>query len=112
LKPGTLPRVIGTISCYDLVAVLLSATAVLMILCAVSLAAWRLFVHSHGVFASVTLGGDCLWLSGAGVLLGCGGFLACRVLEGRSYVRSWVLYVYALAFFVFSFVLLIEWFGS
>ena len=110
MKPVTLPRVRATITCYDLVAALLSATAVLTILCAASLAAWLVLVHSHGVFASATLGAGRLWLSGAGALLGCGGFLACRVLEGRSYMRSWVLYVYAFAFLVFSFVLLMEWF--
>ena len=110
MKPVTLPRVRATITCYDLVAVLLSATAVLTIFCAASLAAWLVLVHSHGVFASAALGAGHLWLSVAGALLGCGGFLACRVLEGRYYMRSWVLYVYAFAFLVFSFVLLMEWF--
>jgi hypothetical protein len=110
LKPVTLPRVRAAITCYDLAAVLLRATAVLTIVCAASLAAWRVLVHSHAIFGSFTFGVGRQWLSVAGALLGCGGFLACRVLEGRSNVRRWVLYVYGFGFFVFGLVLLMEWF--
>ena len=110
MKPVTLPRVRAAMTCYDLAAVLLRAAAVVTIVCAVSLASWQVLVHPHGVFGSFTFGVGHLWLSGAGALLGCGGFLACRVLEGRSAVRRWVLYVYGFAFLVFSLVLLMEWF--
>jgi hypothetical protein len=97
-------------TCHDLAAVLLRATAVATIVCAACLASWQVLVHSHVIFGSFTVGVGRLWLSGAGTLLGCGGFLACRVLEGRSDVRRWVLYVYGFAFLVFSLVLLMEWF--
>ena len=110
LKPVTLLRVRAAMTCYDLAAVLLRATAVVTIVCAASLASWQVLVHSHAVFGSFTFGVGRGWLSGAGALLGCGGFLACRVLEGRSHVRRWVLYVYVFAFLVFSLVLLMEWF--
>lgn len=110
MKPVTLPRVRAGMSCYDLAAVLLSATAVVTIVCAVVLAAWQVLVDSHAISASFTFGAGCLWLRGAGAFLGCGGFLACRVLDGRSYMRRWALYVYAFAFLVFSLVLLMEWF--
>src|SRR5215469_722079 len=95
---------------YDLAAVLLRAMAVVTMICAASLASWQVLVHSHAIFGSFTFGLGRLWLSGAGSLLGCGGFLACRVLEGRSDVCRWVLYVYGFAFLVFSLVLLMEWF--
>ena len=110
MKPVTLPRVRAAITCYDLAAVLLRATAVVTILGAAVLAAWQVLAHSHAIFGSFTFGVGRLWLSGAGSLLGCGGFLACRVLEGRFDVRRWVLYVYGFAFLVFSLVLLMEWF--
>jgi hypothetical protein len=97
-------------TCYDLCAVVLRATAVVTIAWAASLASWQVLVHSHAIFGTFTFGVGGLWLSGAGALLGCGGFLACAVLEGRSDVRGWVLYVYAFAFLVFSLVLLMEWF--
>jgi hypothetical protein len=97
-------------TCNDLAGVLLRATAVVTILFAASLAAWQVLVHSPGIFGSFTFGVGRLWVSGGGALLGCGGFLACRVLEGRSDVRRWVLYVYGFAFLVFSLVLLMEWF--
>jgi hypothetical protein len=110
LKPVTLPRVRAAMTCYDLAAVLLRATAVVTIVWAASLASWQVLVHSHAIFGSFTFGVGRLWLSGAGALFGCGGVLACRVLEGRSDVRRWVLYVYGFAFLVFSLVLLMEWF--
>lgn len=110
MKPVTLPRVRAAITCYDLAAVLLRATAVVTIVCGASLAFWQVLVPSDAIFGSFTFGVGRLWLSGAGALLGCGGFLACRVLEGRSGVRRWVLYVYGFAFLVFSLVLLMEWF--
>lgn len=110
MKPVTLPRVRAAMTCYDVAAVLLRATAVVTIVCAAVLAAWQVLAHSHGMFASFTFGVGRLWLGGAGALLGCGGFLACRVLEGRSHTRRWVPYVYAFAFLVFSLVLLMEWF--
>jgi hypothetical protein len=110
LKPVTLPRVRAAMNCYDLAAVLLRATAVVAIVCAASLASWQVLLPSHAIFGSFAFGVGRLWLSGAGALLGCGGFLACRVLEGRSDVRRWVLYVYGFAFLVFSLVLLMEWF--
>ena len=97
-------------TCYDLAAVLLRATAVVTIVGAATLASWQVLVHSHPILGSFTFGVGLLWLSGAGALLGCGGFLACRVLEGRSDVRRWVLYVYGFAFLIFSLVLLMEWF--
>jgi len=97
-------------TCYDFPAVLLRATAVVTIVCAASLASWQVLVHSQAILGSFTFGVGLLWLSGAGALLGCGGFLACRVLEGRSDVRRWVPYVYGFAFLVFSLVLLMEWF--
>jgi hypothetical protein len=97
-------------TCYDLAAVLLRATAVVTIVCAASLASWQVLVPSQAIVGSFTFGVDRLWLIGAGALIGCGGFLACRVLEGRSDVRRWVLYVYGFAFLVFSLVLLMEWF--
>jgi hypothetical protein len=109
LKPVTLPRVRAAMTSYDLAAVLLRPTAVGTIVWAASLASWQVLVHSHASFGSFTFGLGRLWLSG-GALLGCGGFLACRVLEGRSDVHRWVLYVYGFAFFVFSLVLLMEWF--
>ena len=109
LKPVTLPRVRAAMTSYDLAAVLLRATAVVTIVCAASLASWQVLVHSR-IFGSFTFGVGRLWLSGAGALLGCAGFLACRVLEGRADVRHWVLYVYGFAFLVFSLVLLMEWF--
>ena len=110
MKPLTLPRVRLAMTCYDLVAVLLRATAVVTIVGAASLASWQVLVHSQAIFGSFTFGVGRLWLSGAGALLGCGGFVACRVLEGRSDVCRWVLYVYGFAFLVFSLVLLMEWF--
>jgi len=97
-------------TCYDLAAVLLRAAAVVTIVCAASLASWQVLVHSQAIFGSFIFGIGRLWLSGAGALLGCGGFLACRILEGHSDVRRWVLYVYGFAFLVFSLVLLMEWF--
>ena len=110
MKPVTLPRVRAAMTCYDLAAVLLRATAVVTIVCAACLASWQVLVHSRVNFGSFTFGVGRLWLSGAGTLLGCGGILACRVLEGRTDVRRWVLYVYGFAFLVFSLVLLMEWF--
>ena len=96
---------------YDLAAaVLLRATAVVATVCAASLVAWQVLVHSHPVFASLTFGARGPALSGIGAVLGGAGFLACRALEGRSYIRGWLLYVYVFAFSVFSFVLLMEWF--
>ncbi len=38
------------------------------------------------------------------------GVLACRFLEGRSYMRRWLLYVYALAFLVSGFLCVLQWF--
>ena len=110
MKPVTLPRVRAAMTWYDLAAMVLRATAVFTIVCAASLASWQVLVHSHAIFGSFTFGVGRLWLSGAGALLGYAGFLACRVLEGRSDVRRWVLYVYGFAFLVFSLVLLMEWF--
>ena len=110
MKPVTLPRVRAAMTCYDLAAVLLRATAVVTIVGAASLASWQVLVHAHAIFGGFTFGVGRLWLSGAGALIGCGGFLACRVLEGHSDVRRWVLYVYGFAFLVFSLVLLMEWF--
>ena len=110
LKPVTPLRVRAAMTCYDLAAVLLRATAVVTIVWAASLGSWRVLVHSHAIFGSFTFAVGRLRLSGAGALLGCGGFLACRVFEGRSDVRRWVLYVYTFAFLVFSLVLLMEWF--
>ena len=110
MKSVTLPRARPAMTCYDLAAALLRATAVVTIVCAASIASWQVLVHSHAIFGSFTFGVGRLWLSGAGALLGCGGFLACRVLEGHSDVRRWVLYVYGFAFLVFSLVLLMEWF--
>jgi len=83
LKPVTLPRVRAAMTCYDLAAVLLRAAAVVTIVCAASLASWQVLVHSPAIFGSFSFGVSPLWLSGAGTLLGFGGFLACRVLEGR-----------------------------
>ena len=108
MKPVALPRVRAAMTCYDLAAVLLRATAVVTTVGAASLASWQVLVPSQAIFGSFTFGVDRLWLSGAGALIGCGGFLACRVLEGRSDVRRWVLYVYGFAFLVFSLVLLME----
>ena len=110
MEPVTLPRVRAAMTFYDLAAVLLRAMAVVTMICAASLASWQVLVHSHAIFGTFTFGVGRMWLSGAGALLGCGGFLACRVLEGRSDVRRWVLYVYGFAFLVFSLVLLMEWF--
>ncbi len=110
MKPVTVPRVRAAMTCYDVAAVVLRATAVVTIVWAASLASWRVLMHSHAIVGSLTFGVGRLWLSGAGAVLGCGGFLACRVLEGRPDVRRWVLYVYGLAFLVFSLVLLMEWF--
>ena len=110
MKPVTLPRVREAMTCCARAAVLLRATAVVAIVCAASLASWQVLVHSHAIFGSFTFGVGRLWLSGAGALLGCGGFLACRALEGRAHVRHWVLYVYGFAFLVFSLALLMEWF--
>ncbi len=110
MKTVTLPRVRAATTCYDLAAVVLRATAVVTIVCAASLASWQVLVHSRAIFGSSTFVVGRLWLSGAGALVGCGGFLACRVLEGCSDVRRWVLYVYGFAFLVFSLVLLMEWF--
>ena len=110
MKPVTLPRIRAAMTCYDLAAVLLRATALVTIVCAAYLASWQVLVHSHAIFGSFAFGVGRLCLSGAGALLGCGGFLACRVLEGRSHVRRWVLYVYGFAFLVFSLVLLMELF--
>ena len=110
MKSVTLPRVRAAMACYDFAAGLLRATAVVTIVWAASLASWQVLVHSYATFGSFTFGVGRLWLSGAGALLGCGGFLACRVLEGRSDVSRWVLYVYGFAFFVFGLVLLMEWF--
>ena len=56
------------------------------------------------------LGAGHLGMIWVGAALGGAGFLACCVLEGRSYMRRWLLYVYAFAFLAFSFVLLMEWF--
>ena len=97
-------------TCYDVAAVLLRATAVVTIVCAAVLAGWQGLVHWRAAVASFTFGAGCLWLGGAGAVLACGGFLACRVLEGRPHTSSWVPYVYAFAFLVFSLVLLMEWF--
>ena len=89
MKPVALPRVRATTTCNDLAGVLLRATAVVTIVWAASLASWQVLVHSHAIFGSFTFGVGRLWLSGAGALFGCGGFLACRVLEGRADVRDW-----------------------
>jgi len=110
LKPVTLPRGRAAMNFYGLAAVLLRATAVVTIIWAASLASWQFLVHSHAIFGSFTSVVGRLWLSEAGALLGCGGFLACRVLEGHSDVRRWVLYVYGFAFLVSSLILLMEWF--
>lgn len=98
-------------TCYDLaLAMLLRATAVVTIVCAASLVAWEILVHSDPRFASFTLGAGRLGMSGLGAVLGGAGFLVCRVLEGCSYMRRWPAYVYACSFLAFSFVLLTEWF--
>lgn len=105
----TLERVRAAITEYDLVAaMLLSAMAVVTIVCAASLVGWQILVHSDPRFASFTLGAGGLGMSGFGTVLGGAGFLACRVLEGRSYVRGWLAYLYACSFLAFSFVLLTE----
>jgi len=92
-----------------LAAVLLRATAVVTIVCAASLA----ILAGSGAFARYLqefhLGVGRLWLSGAGALLGCGGFLACRVLEGHSDVAVGP-GTFTGLLFVFSVVLLMEWF--
>ena len=111
MKSVTFRGVRAAMTWHDLAAaVLLTATAVVTIVCAACLLASQVIVHSHAIFGSFTFAVGRLRLSGAGALLGCGGFLACRVFEGRSDVRRWVLYVYGFAFLVFSLVLLMEWF--
>jgi len=96
---------------YDAAAaVVLKATAVVTIVCAASLVACEVLVPWHPLFAGLTLSAGHLGMIWVGAALGGSGFLACCVLEGRSYMRSWVLYVYAFAFLAFSFVLLMEWF--
>jgi hypothetical protein len=91
--------------------VLLRVTSVVAFLCAGSLLASQALVHSHSALMrlGVPLAGR-MGLSGVSALLGCAGVFACRVLEGRSYIRRWALYLYALAFLGSSFVLLMQWF--
>ncbi len=90
--------------------VLLRATAGVAILCTASLVASQILVHSHSVFVSLALDVGRIGLSGIGALLGCAGVLACRFLEGRSYMRRWLLYVYALALLVSGFLCVLQWF--
>ena len=111
LKATTVAQVRPAITRYDAAAaVVLTATAVVTTVCAASLVACQVLVHWHPLFASLTLGAGHLGMIWAGAALGGTGFLACCVLEGRSYMRRWLLYVYAFAFLAFSFVLLMEWF--
>ncbi len=111
LKARTLPQVRAAMTRHDLAAaVLLRATAVVTVVSAAPLVACQVLVHWHPLFASFTLGAGHLGMIWVGAALGGTGFLACCVLEGRSYMRRWLLYVYAFAFLAFSFVLLMEWF--
>ena len=50
-------------------------------------------------------------LTGIGALLGCTGFVACQFVEGRSCMARWQRYLYASAFVLSVFALLIRWFG-
>ena len=51
------------------------------------------------------------FISAMGAPLGWTGGAACQVLKGRSYVPRWQLYLYASAFVISGFALLIQWFG-
>ena len=50
-------------------------------------------------------------LTGIGALLGCTGFVGCQFVEGRSCMARSPRYLYASAFAISVFALLIEWFG-
>lgn len=51
------------------------------------------------------------YLTGVGGLLGCAGFIACHFVEGGSCTARWQRYLYASAFVISVFALLIRWFG-
>ena len=51
------------------------------------------------------------YVTGVGGLLGCTGFIACHFVEGRSCMARWQRYLYASAFAISVFTLLIQWFG-
>lgn len=51
------------------------------------------------------------YLTGIGGLLGCTAFVGCQFLEGRSCKAHWQRYLYASAFVISGFALLIRWFG-
>lgn len=54
----------------------------------------------------------CGWyLSAIGALVGCGGFVGCHVLEGRSHMPRWPVYLYGSAFVISGFALLLKGFG-
>ena len=111
MKAPMLAQVRAAMTRYDAAAaVVLRATAVVTIVCAASLVACQVLVHWQPLFASLTLGAGHLGMIWIGAALGGSGFLACCILEGRSYMRRWLLYVYAFAFLAFGFVLLMEWF--
>ena len=49
--------------------------------------------------------------TGMRALLGCTGFLACHLIEGHLQMARWQRYLYASAFVILLFALLIQWFG-
>lgn len=51
------------------------------------------------------------YLAAVGGLLGCTGFVACRLLENRSYRARWQRYLCASASVISVFAPLIRWFG-
>ncbi len=94
------------------VCVILKGMAAIAVLCAAFVAAAHSFVQSQSAFISHGLHvAGLLGLGGTGALVGLAGVVVCRFLEERSYVRRWLVYVYAAAFFVSSVALLMHCFG-
>ena len=92
------------------VAAVLDAVPAAVILCAGFEVVQEIVLRLEPGFLSLPLKWP-RYLSAIGALLGCGGFVGCQVLEGRSHMPRWPLYLYGSAFVISGFALLLQVFG-
>jgi hypothetical protein len=94
------------------VCVVLKGMAAVAVLCVAIAAAAQSLVQSQSGFTNHGLHvGGLTGLGRTGALVGLAGVLACGFFEEPSVLRRWLLYVYAGAFVVSSFALLMHCFG-
>lgn len=93
------------------VCVVLKGMAAVAVLCAAVAAAAQSLVQLQSAFINHGLHvGGLTGLGRTGALVGLAGVFACGFFEEAASVRRWLLYVYAGAFVVSSFALLMHWF--